>query len=112
LFANEPGNSWPAAVTQQFSAVVNNTSDQTVTWSVTGGDSYGTIDANGVYTAPATVPNPAMVTVTATSAAAASPGTANITVEASTAIGTSQITVSATAAGGSAHGDTVTLTVQ
>ncbi len=38
--------------------------NNSVTWSVSGG---GTISSNGVYTAPATAPNPPMVTVTATS---------------------------------------------
>ncbi len=56
---------------QTFLAMVNNTSDTSVTWQVngvTGGAAAtGTIDANGVYTAPATVPSPATVTVTAIS---------------------------------------------
>ena len=42
---------------------------QSVTWSVAGtgcsGASCGTIDATGKYSAPATVPDPAIVTVTA-----------------------------------------------
>ncbi len=45
-----------------------------MTWAVTGGTGSGTIDANGLYTAPATVPNPAAVTVTATSTQATYPG--------------------------------------
>ena len=56
---------------QTFIAAVSNTSDTSVTWQVngvTGGaPATGTIDANGVYTAPATVPSPATVTVTAIS---------------------------------------------
>jgi Bacterial Ig-like domain (group 2) len=60
---------------QQFAALVSPVSppgaSQSVTWSVAGtgcsGASCGTIDATGKYTAPATVPNPATVTVTARS---------------------------------------------
>ena len=113
LFANESGNSWPASVTQkQFTATVNNSTNQNVTWAVTGGTANGTVDANGLYTAPAVVPNPARVTVTATSALAASPGSSAVTVQAPTAVGTSQITVTAAAAGGASHSDVVTLIVQ
>jgi hypothetical protein len=54
---------------QQFSATVMNSVDDTVTWEVNGligGDTLvGTIDANGIYTAPAVVPTPPAVTVTA-----------------------------------------------
>ncbi|MGP0095759.1 MAG: hypothetical protein ACLPHI_01865 [Terriglobales bacterium] len=113
LFADETGNSWPAAATQQqFSATVNNSTNQTVTWAVAGGSVNGTIDGTGLYTAPAVVPSPATATVTATSALAASPGSTFVTVATPTALGSSLITVTATAAGGVAHGDVVTLTVQ
>jgi hypothetical protein len=105
LFADEAGNSWPAGVTQQ-----QFTANQSVTWAVTGGSANGTIDATGLYSAPAVVPNPATVTVTATSATAA--GSAFVTVAAPTAVGTSQITATATAVGGAAHGDVVTLIVE
>lgn len=58
-------------LTQQFAATVTNATNTTVTWSLSGagcaGAACGTIDANGLYTAPASVPNPATVTVTATS---------------------------------------------
>jgi len=50
--------------TLTFIATVTGTNNQAVTWSVSGG---GTISSIGVYTAPATVPNPAKVIVTATS---------------------------------------------
>jgi hypothetical protein len=54
---------------QQFTATVMNTSDTNVTWqvnSVTGGNStVGTISSTGLYTAPAAIPNPASVTITA-----------------------------------------------
>ena len=107
LFADEPGNSWPAGGNrQQFTA------NQSVTWAITGGGANGTISGTGMYTPPAVMPNPATVTVTATPATGAAPGSAFLTVAAPTAVGTSQITVTATAAGGAAHGDVVTLTVQ
>jgi hypothetical protein len=113
LFANEAGNSWPAAVTQQqFMATVNGSTDQSVTWAVEGGSANGTVDGTGLYTAPAVVPSPATVTVTATSAAAAAPGSTFVTVAAPTALGAFQITVTATAADGTAHGDVVTLIVK
>jgi hypothetical protein len=113
LFADEAGNSWPAGVTQkQFAATVNNSSNQSVTWAVTGGSANGTVDGTGLYTTPAVVPNPAAVTVTATSALSTSPGSATVNVETPTGLGTSLITVTATAAGGASHGDVVTLIVQ
>ncbi|MGB9205288.1 MAG: hypothetical protein WCB94_15125 [Terriglobales bacterium] len=82
-----------------------------MTWAVTGGSANGTIDGSGLYSAPAGVPNPATVTVTATPTAGAA-GSALVTVCAPTAVGTSHIAVTATAVGGAAHGDVVTLIVQ
>jgi len=113
VYANEPGNSWPISATQyQFTAVVNNGSSQTVTWAVTGGDSNGTINSNGLYSAPTVPPSPASVTVTATSAEATSPGTATVNIETATAVGTySNVQISATASGGPSHSSPVTLTV-
>ena len=59
--------------TQQFTATLQNTSNTAVTWQVngvTGGNTTtGTISSSGLYTGPATVPNPATVTVTAISQA-------------------------------------------
>ncbi len=49
-----------------FSAMVNNSSNQAVTWAVLGGAANGAINSSGTYTAPAIVPNPPTVTVTAT----------------------------------------------
>ena len=113
LFANEPGNTWPAGATQQqFSATLGNTTNPSVTWSVLGGGANGTISANGLYSAPATVPNPSAVTVTATSSQAANAGTATVTIMPATPVGTySNIQATATAAGGSGRSDSVTLTV-
>jgi len=57
--------------TQTFTATVTNTPNVTVTWDVNGvvggNSTVGTVSAFGVYTAPTAVPNPAAVTVTATS---------------------------------------------
>ncbi|HWG38543.1 MAG TPA: hypothetical protein VN690_12575 [Terriglobales bacterium] len=57
--------------TQQFTATVKNASNTAVTWSVNGtaggNSANGTISTAGLYTAPATQPGTASVTVTATS---------------------------------------------
>jgi hypothetical protein len=112
LFADEGGNAWLGALTQkQFAATVNGSSSQSVTWAVTDGNANGTVTQTGLYTSPSAVPNPATITVTATSAAASTPGSALVTVKPATPIGASQITVTATAAGGTPHGDVVTLVV-
>ncbi|MFZ0808146.1 MAG: hypothetical protein WAN03_18285, partial [Candidatus Sulfotelmatobacter sp.] len=62
--------------TQTFIATVTGTSNTAVTWQVdgvTGGNStVGTIDGSGNYTAPATVPTPATVTIEAVSQAVSS----------------------------------------
>src|SRR2546423_1844966 len=62
-----------AGGTQQFTATVQNTSNTAVTWQVSGvsggNATVGTISSSGLYTAPAVVPNPATVTVTAVSQA-------------------------------------------
>ncbi len=58
---------------QQFSATVTGTSNTAVTWSVngvvSGNSSYGTVDTKGLYKAPASLPNPNPLKVTATSVA-------------------------------------------
>jgi hypothetical protein len=71
--------------TKQFSATVQGGTNSNVTWSVSGtgctGNSCGTINSTGLYTAPATVPSPATVTIKA--AAVADPSrtdTATVTV--------------------------------
>jgi hypothetical protein len=113
LFADEAGNAWPVALTrQQFAATVNASTNQGVTWTVSGGSVNGSIDATGLYTAPASVPNPATVTIMATSTAVATPGSTYVTVAPATGLGASQITVTATAAGGGPHSALVTLAVQ
>jgi hypothetical protein len=56
-----------------FTATVANTADRAVSWSVNGipggNATVGTIDADGVYTAPANLPSPALVSVQAVSEA-------------------------------------------
>ncbi len=69
---------------QQFTAQVTGTSVTGVSWSVSGagcsGTACGTVTSTGLYTAPATAPNPAVVTVRATSHADSSAsGTATVT---------------------------------
>ena len=60
----------------QFTATVHNSTNDAVNWSLSGagcsGDACGTISTTGLYTAPAAVPDPGLVTVRATSAADAS----------------------------------------
>jgi hypothetical protein len=57
--------------TQQFTATVTGTSNTSVTWTLSGGagQDLGSISSTGLYTAPAVVPSPKTVTVTATSVA-------------------------------------------
>ncbi|HXN53793.1 MAG TPA: hypothetical protein VN943_17825 [Candidatus Acidoferrum sp.] len=81
---------------QQLTATVTGTSNTAVTWSVAGGASNGTITSTGLYTAPATVPNPPQVTVTATSQADSTKSTsATVTV---TTASSSSVSVSPSAA--------------
>jgi len=58
---------------RQFTATVQNTPNTAVTWKVNGivggNSTVGTISASGSYKAPNSVPNPAVVTVSATSVA-------------------------------------------
>jgi hypothetical protein len=74
-----------AGDTQQFSAAVTGAANTAVNWSVggvAGGNAtVGTISAAGLYTAPAALPNPASVTVTATSVGAGVSGTAAVTLQ-------------------------------
>jgi hypothetical protein len=68
VFPNDTADGWPAQ-TAQFRATVTNTNNTAVTWAVSTPNG-GTIDANGLYTAPAvTAGLPHQVTITATSQA-------------------------------------------
>ena len=62
-----------AGSTAAFAATVSGTTNTSVNWSVNsvagGNATVGTVDANGMYTAPASLPTPNTVTVTATLAA-------------------------------------------
>ncbi|MGO9270372.1 MAG: protease pro-enzyme activation domain-containing protein [Terriglobia bacterium] len=116
LYADEAGNAWPTSATQQqFSATVNNSSNQTVTWAVTGGSANGTITSAGLYTSPATVPSPATVTVTATPTAATAPGSGTVDILTPTGNGalpaTYKVTVTATEGGVTPESQQVTLVV-
>lgn len=101
---------------QQFTASVTGTTNTAVTWQVngaTGGSaSAGAIDANGMYTAPATVPSPASVTVSAVSQADVTKSdSAVVTIQSPTPSGTYTITVTATA-GTVSQSTSATLVVQ
>lgn len=76
---------------QQFTATVTGSTDQTVLWKVNdvrgGSSTYGLISLEGVYIAPTIVPNPATVTITATAASdSTKSGTATVTVQAGSSI--------------------------
>ncbi len=82
----------------QFHAAVQNASNSAVTWQVkqiTGGNpTVGTIDSNGLYTAPGTVPSPPTLTVTAVLQMDSSKtGSASVTVQALSSV-TGQLVVS------------------
>jgi hypothetical protein len=82
----------PASVTmallgqQRFTATVTGTSNQQVTWNVTGTGcgapaACGTIDASGLYTAPSAVPTPNLIGILATSSEDTSQtGSASVTI--------------------------------
>lgn len=101
---------------QQLTASVTGTTNTAVTWQVngaTGGSaSAGAIDANGMYTAPATVPSPASVTVSAVSQTDVTKSdSAVVTIQSPTPSGTYTITVTATA-GTVSQSTSATLVVQ
>jgi len=62
-----------SGATEQFTAHVGGTANTSVIWSVNGVEggstAFGTIDSNGLFMAPNSVPSPNRVTVTATSVA-------------------------------------------
>jgi hypothetical protein len=84
--------------TQQFTATVHNSSSQGVTWTVVGEKVNGSIDPNGLYTAPGAVPAGA---VTVTAVAQVDPGrsaNAVVNIKTPTAPFTGTITVTVTEA--------------
>jgi hypothetical protein len=77
--------------TQQFSAVVTGSSNTGVTWKVSGAGctaaACGTITSGGFYTAPAAIPNPSQVAVTATSIASPTKSASSkVTIESATSV--------------------------
>ena len=101
---------------QQFTAIVTGTTNTQLAWQVNGvsggSASAGTIDANGMYTAPGAVPNPASVTISAISQAdVTKSGAATVTIQSPTPSGTYTITVTATA-GSAVQSTNAILTVQ
>ena len=76
---------------QQFTATVLNSTNNTVTWSLSGagcsGSACGVITSAGLYTAPTVIPNPALISITATSSAdPTKTGTASVTIVAPVAV--------------------------
>jgi hypothetical protein len=96
VYPNDSADGWPAQ-TAQFTATVANASNTAVTWAVTTPNG-GTIDANGVYTAPTIATGlPTSVVVTATPAAdTTKSGTGAETLSPATVPGTYPIMVTAT----------------
>ena len=75
----------------QFGAVISGSSGGLVIWSVSGsgcsGSGCGSISASGLYTAPATTPNPPIVAVTATLLSdPTKSGSATVTISSGTAV--------------------------
>src|SRR6185437_15586983 len=97
------------SATQPFSATVMNSANSAVTWQVNGvaggNATVGTISSAGAYTAPAAIPSPATVTVTAVSAAdTARTGSAQVTITPAASAATSAGSVSGAAGGTSGGG--------
>jgi hypothetical protein len=102
----------PPGGSQQFAAVVQGASNTTVTWSIS--PASGSIDVNGLYVAPATLPAGTAVTVTATSKADnTTKGTAQITLVAASAVLTpATLTFAAQDAGTTSAAQAITLSNQ
>lgn len=87
-----PGSAQPfPGASVQFKAAVKNASSAAVNWQVNlnpgGNAAFGTIDSTGLYTAPATVPSPPTVTVTAVlQSDPTKTGSASVTIQALSAI--------------------------
>jgi hypothetical protein len=101
---------------QQFTASVSGSTNTQVSWQfngATGGTpAGGSIDPNGLYTAPTIVPNPPTVTVSAISQAdVTKSASATVAIQSSTPSGTFTISITA-AVGTSTQTTAATLTVQ
>jgi len=94
------------STTQAFTATVTGETNTAVNWSVNGiaggNSTFGTIDATGLYTAPATVPAPALFSITAVSQANASV-TASYPISIATAPVAAQPAPQTISAGGTAN---------
>ncbi|MGD0415830.1 MAG: protease pro-enzyme activation domain-containing protein [Terriglobales bacterium] len=115
LFPNNTADGWPAQ-TAQFTATVTNGKSQVVNWLVTTANG-GTIDANGVYTAPTVAAGlPMSVTITATSQSNPNQsGSAQEALNAATIPGTYpniMLIANEGGAAGTTHSESVTLTVK
>lgn len=77
VIVSPPVASVAAGQTQQFTALVQNSANQSVTWSIN--PVLGAISATGLYTAPASVSSAQTVTVTATSSTGTGTATAGVT---------------------------------
>lgn len=111
VFPNSTG--WSPTQTAQFTATVSNSTNTAVTWAVTTANG-GTIDANGLYTAPTIAAGlPSSVVITATSSAdPTKSGTGHETLTPATVPGTyPNIMVTATEST-TVHSGALTLTVQ
>lgn len=90
---------------QQFVATVTGNANTAVTWTVSGigcvAGSCGSISSAGLYTAPATIPNPALATVTATSVAdSTKSASASIVIQSASAVSVSVSPTTAQISGG------------
>src|ERR1700730_6518748 len=98
ISVNPQSASVQVAGTQTFSAAVSNTSNSAVTWKVNGveggDDIHGRIDSTGMYKAPAAVPSPPTVTVTAASAADATRSGSAMVIITGSAPSTATLTIS------------------
>ena len=115
LFPNDTADGWPAQ-TAQFTATVTNGKSQAVNWLVTTANG-GSIDANGVYTAPTVAAGlPMSVTITATSQSNPNQsGSAQEALNAATIPGTYpniMLIANEGGAAGTTHSESVTLTVK
>ncbi|MDB6162051.1 MAG: peptidase and in kexin sedolisin [Gammaproteobacteria bacterium] len=95
-------------MTQTFTAAVMGSSNTTVNWSVNGvaggNATLGMISTSGVYTAPMTVPTPAIVTVTAVSAADSTKSASASTTVVTPAAATGGSSTSSAGSGGASGG--------
>ena len=114
LFPNNAADGWPSQTAQFTATVSNDSTNKGVTWSVAGSPTNGTIDANGLYTAPTIAAGlPARVTITATSVTDSSKsGSASETLKPATVPGAYTATVTASEANATAQAAQVSLTVQ